>query len=140
MKRTIATAFFAVATLLTTGNVLAQDSAVQVTIPFNFAVGNAVLPAGTYVVSSQTPKILLVRNKDHWKLASMALMNQGDAQYAGEGRLIFNRYGDEYFLSEVDCPAATLSADLPISKREERARVREEARLEQPERVLLAMK
>jgi hypothetical protein len=140
MKRTIATAFFAVASLLTTGNVSAQENAVQVTIPFNFAVGNTVLPSGTYIVTSENPQMVLIRNKDHWKLASMALINQGDDRYAGEGKLVFNRYGNEYFLSGIDCPSAAIIADLPTSKREERARTREEASLEKPEQVLLALK
>jgi hypothetical protein len=140
MKRTIATAFLAVATMFTFGNALAQNSAVQVTVPFNFAVGNTVLPSGTYIVNSESPQQVLIRNKDHWKLASMVLTNQGDPQYAGEGKLVFNRYGNEYFLSEIRCPSAAIIADLPTSKREERARTREEASLEQPEQVLLALK
>jgi hypothetical protein len=140
MKRTIATAFFAFASLLTTGNVLAQENAVQVTIPFNFAVGNTVLPSGTYIVSSETPKMVLVRNKDHWKLASLALVDQGNARYADESKLVFNKYGNEYFLNQILCPSAAIVAELPTSKREERARVREEASLEQPEQVLLALK
>jgi hypothetical protein len=140
MKRTIATAFLAIAGLLTSGNVSAQDRGVQVTIPFNFAVGNSVLPSGTYIVRSENPEMILVRNKDHWKLAAMALTNQGDARYAGEGKLVFNRYGREYFLNQILCPSAAIVADLPTSRREERARTREEASLEQPERVLLALK
>jgi hypothetical protein len=140
MKRTIATAFLAVASLLTSGNASAQDSGVQVTIPFNFAVGNTVLPSGTYIVSSESEQMVLIRNKDHWKLASMALINQGNPQYAGEGELVFNRYGNEYFLNQILCPSAAIVADLPTSKREERARTREEASLGQPERVLLALK
>jgi hypothetical protein len=140
MKRIIATAFLALASLLTAGNVSAQDNAVQVTIPFNFAVGNTVLPSGTYIVSSENPQMVLVRNKDHWKLAGMALINQGDARYSGEGKLVFNRYGREYFLNQILCPSAAIVADLPTSKREERARTREEASLEQPEQVLLALK
>jgi hypothetical protein len=140
MKRIIATAFFAVASLLTTGNMSAQDSAVQVTIPFNFAVGNTVLPSGTYIVSSETPQMILVRNKDHGKLASMALINQANARNASENKLVFNRYGNEYFLNQILCPSAAIVAELPTSKREKRARLREEASLEQPEQVLLALK
>jgi hypothetical protein len=140
MKRTLSIAFLAVASLLTAGKVSAQDHAVQVTIPFDFAVSNTVLPSGTYIVSSENQELVTIRNKDHWKLAAMALANQADWRYSGEGKLVFNRYGDEYFLSEIRCPNSAIIADLPTSKREERAKTREEARLQQPEQVLLAMK
>jgi hypothetical protein len=140
MKRTIAMAFFAVASLLTAGNVSAQESSVQATIPFDFAVGNTVLPAGTYIVSSENQQMVMIRNKDHWKLASMALIGRGDERYAGQGKLVFNKYGNEYFLNQILCPSAAIVAELPTSKREQKAKVREEASLEQPERVLLALK
>ena len=142
MKRTIAIAFFAVTSLLTAGSVSAQNSEVQANIPFNFAVGNTVLPAGTYTVSSislQTPQTLLIRNSDHLKLAAMVMTSAGDARYAGDNYLVFHKYGDEYFLNEVLCPAAAMVEDLPTSKRESRARTRE-ASLDQPERILLALK
>ncbi|MGC2638520.1 MAG: hypothetical protein WA294_15155 [Acidobacteriaceae bacterium] len=142
MKRTIATAFFAVASLLTAGNVSAQNSAVQANIPFNFAVGNTVLPAGTYTVgsaSSQTPEMLLIRNTDHWKLTTMVMTSAGDVRYAGDSYLVFHKYGDQYFLSQILCPSAAIVADMPTSKREDRARTRE-ASLNQPERILLALR
>ncbi|HEY6448680.1 MAG TPA: hypothetical protein VIY53_19650 [Acidobacteriaceae bacterium] len=142
MKRTIATAFFAVASLLTAGSVSAQNRAVQANIPFSFAVGNTVLPAGTYTVSSfssQTPQMILIRNKDHARLVSIVMTSAGDARYAGDGYLVFHRYGERYFLNQVLCPAAAIMADLPNSKREDRARTRE-ASLDQPDRVLLALR
>lgn len=64
MNRTIATAFFAVASLLTAGSVSAQSSPAQANIPFNLAVGNTVLPAGTYTVSS-FPKPRNARDSEH---------------------------------------------------------------------------
>ena len=140
MKRTISIAFLAVAGLITAGSVSAQNSGVQATIPFNFAVGNTVLPSGTYIVSSQNHEMVLIRNKDHWKVAALAIAMPGNSQYAGQGKLVFNKYGNEYFLNEILCPTAAIAADLPTSKREDRAKAREEASLEQPERVLLALK
>lgn len=142
MKRTIATAFFAVASLLTAGSVSAQSSAAQANIPFNFAVGNTVLPAGTYTVasfSSQTPEMLVIRNKDRARLTTIVMTSAGDARYAGDSYLVFHKYGDQYFLNQVLCPSEAIIADLPTSKREDRARTRE-ASLDQPDRILLALR
>ncbi|HTX42851.1 MAG TPA: hypothetical protein VMD25_13530 [Acidobacteriaceae bacterium] len=141
MKRIIATASLAVASLLTAGNASAQNTAVQATIPFYFVVGSTVLPSGTYVITaiSDSPKILLIRNKDQWKFATIVTTQAGTEAGAGDGELVFNRYGDDYFLNEVLCPYAAITAELPTSKMEYRARTRE-ASLEQPEQVLLALK
>jgi hypothetical protein len=139
MKRTLSIAFLAVAGLFASGNVSAQDRAVQATIPFDFSVSNTVLPSGTYIVSSESSQLVLIRNKDHAKLAAMAMANQGDFRYSGQGKLVFNRYGDEYFLSEIRCPYGAINADLPTSKREKKAKTREEASLQQPEQVIVAM-
>jgi len=142
MKRTIATAFLAVASLLTAGGASAQNSATQANIPFNFAVGNTVFPSGTYEISAPSatdPQMLLIHNKAHWKLAAMVMTNEGNQRYTGDGYLLFHKYGEQYFLSEVNCPAAAIAADLPSSKRESRARTRE-ASIEPPQRVLLALR
>jgi hypothetical protein len=142
MKRTIATAFLAFASLLTAGNASAQDSTVQANIPFSFAVRNLVFPPGTYIVSSASsanPNMLLIRNRDHVKLATLLLANAGDPRYAGDGKLVFDRYGDDYFLTQILAPSAAIVANLPTSKLENRVRMRE-ASLQPPEQVLLALK
>ena len=128
-----------VASFITVGNVSAQTDSVQATVPFNFSVGSTVLPSGTYIINSETPEVVMVRNKDHWNLAKKVLITPGNPQYAGVGKLVFEKYGDEYFLNEILCPSAAIIADLPTSKREDRARTREAGR-GRPEQVLLALK
>ena len=46
MKRITAIALFAAASALGAGHALAQDHAVQATMPFDFTVGNKLLPQG----------------------------------------------------------------------------------------------
>lgn len=142
MKRTIAAAFLAVASLITAGNVSAQERAVQVNIPFSFAVRNLVFPSGIYIISSPSsgnPQMLLIRNKDHAKLTTLFSTDAGNPRYAGDGKLVFDKYGNDYFLTQVLCPSAAIVAELPTSKLENRVRTRE-ASLRQPEQVLLALK
>jgi hypothetical protein len=52
MKRITAIAIAALASLVTAGSAVAQGHAVKATIPFDFAVGNSHLPAGTYTITS----------------------------------------------------------------------------------------
>jgi len=52
-----------------------------------------------------------------------ALQAHSDA--IGRGDLVFDRYGDKYFLSEIICPSAAISAHIPASKLEKQARTHE---------------
>ncbi len=57
-----------------------------------------------------------------------------------QGKLLFHKIGDRYFLSEIDCPAAAMTASLPTSKLEKKARAHmEEASIGRPEQVLIAL-
>ena len=65
-------------------------------------VGSATLPAGTYTVTEATPGVLLIRNE---KLGSDAAFVQAHSletmKPQDSGKLIFNRYGNRYFLNQV---------------------------------------
>ncbi len=52
MKRNFAIALFALSTLAAAGKAVAQDLAVQATVPFEFTVGGKLLPADTYTITS----------------------------------------------------------------------------------------
>lgn len=98
---------FATATLF--GSLLLSPAHAQVTgkiegnIPFNFAVGNEVLPAGNYVVRPTTTAqgILALENLDHKAIAIMFLAAPVQAGPAQKTKLVFHRYGNTYFLSQV---------------------------------------
>jgi hypothetical protein len=71
-------------------------------IPFDFMVGNKMLPAGTYTVSRPADNTLQIRNqKVNHGIASVLAKIMGSAKTQGLTTLIFNRYGDRYFLSQV---------------------------------------
>jgi len=71
-------------------------------IPFAFMAGDRMLPAGTYTITEATPGVLQIRNE---KLGSDAAFVQAQSLEATKpqdsGKLIFNRYGDTYFLNQV---------------------------------------
>lgn len=75
---------------------------VEVNIPFDFAAGNVTLKAGAYSIKKISGNALVIGSADG---KTTALMNapltigSRDSQ-AGE-RLMFNKYGDRYFLSQV---------------------------------------
>jgi hypothetical protein len=63
MKCPFATALLAAASLMAPTGVSAQ-SRQQATIPFDFTVGQSLLPAGTYVITPLAPGVIAVRG---WK-------------------------------------------------------------------------
>ncbi len=74
----------------------------QANIPFEFSVGKSVLPAGHYTFDSEVaPGVLRVRSAD-WKTTIVIITNGAFSRNRSEeGKIVFNRYGDSYFLSKV---------------------------------------
>jgi hypothetical protein len=78
------------------------------TIPFDFHVGRSVLPAGRYEVK-QGPTQVIVLKKSNGS-ASAVLMAPGRSRPDSQresGFLRFERYGDQYLLTEIFEPGLT---------------------------------
>ena len=90
-------------------------------VPFNFSVGNKTLPAGVYDIrdiSSSGANTLLVHEREG-QSSMIVGSNTGEAlKGADKTKLIFNRYGSQYFLAEIWVGGATLGRELPKSSRE----------------------
>lgn len=139
MKRIFAVVVFALANLVTAGYASAQIGGVQATVPFSFTVGNSSLPAGTYQITSVNPAVIMIRNKYKPNLSIMEMSIPNDSASETNHQLVFHKYGEQYFLSQVVCGDCQVSVHLPTSRREKRASL-QEARLESPHQVLLALK
>jgi hypothetical protein len=120
MKRITAITLFAVANLAMAGHSFAQQHAVQANVPFAFTVNSKLLPAGTYMIKAESPGLIVIRNTRK-PVSALSLVTPGDAKVTKGGKLTFHRYGGEYFLSEVTCPAADMSSKIPSSKQEKQA-------------------
>ena len=71
-------------------------------IPFNFIAGDAMLPAGTYTITEATPGVLLIQNEKLGPDAVFVMAHSLETtKPLDSGKLIFNRYGDTYFLNQV---------------------------------------
>ena len=102
--KTILTSIFALVLVLAiAGPALAQDWVLAADIPFNFNVGDSNLPSGKYTVRifGGTGTFLVVRSSDN-KKAIISLASTADTPRGlKNGKLVFNAYGDQYFLSSV---------------------------------------
>src|SRR5690348_12216549 len=88
------------------GTLLSAQSRVVATVPFDFVVRNHLLPAGVYSISVDSDRnTVLIRGEE--ANAMFALTHAAQSGTIGkEARLVFKRYGDRYFLSQV-WPART---------------------------------
>lgn len=98
----------------------AQSTSVVANVPFEFTVGGKSLKAGEYSVRDFTTSsgALLVQNKDS-NASAVRMTNTIESRIAPkQGKLIFHRYGQRYFLSEVWTPGERIGRQLRKSDEE----------------------
>lgn len=109
----------AVAGLFLAGPLFAQQT-VQATVPFSFYVGNSqLMPSGTYRITPCSVHAVEVRNCNEG-VAVLHLTLPGDKTKKDKGKLVFHKYGDKYFLSEVKSPSLSTDLVLPVAKNEKK--------------------
>jgi len=75
---------------------------VTVQVPFGFHAGAATLPAGQYTVATELRSGLVKLSSADFKSNALVLSRAITPKTTSdEGKLIFNRYGNEYFLSRI---------------------------------------
>ncbi len=105
-----------------TARLQAQDHEVRADVPFNFAVGNKQLPAGHYIFLTQPSYTLVIRNADYQLTILTRTEDAGDVK-GYSNKLVFNKYGDHYFLREIRCPSIAMNVELRQSRLEKKIRV-----------------
>lgn len=97
----------------------AQETMV-VDIPFAFTAGNATLPAGEYRVQKldQHSGVLLIHCSDA-SASAIVITNAAQAkELQSESKLVFNRYDNRYFLSQVWTAGSIRGRQLLTSPKE----------------------
>ena len=137
----------ATGSLLTLMAVAAQaqlpGTAIRASIPFDFIVRGRTLPAGKYEIKriNDEPGGLMIRNVDLKR--DEALFETEPVYVAKSPRkdeLVFHRYGDSYFLSEIVTSGEDRAEEVAPSHAERKLRS-EVARnqIAEPETVTLAL-
>ncbi len=141
MKHITAIVLFIAATFITAGKAIAQDYAVQATIPFNFTVNGSQLPAGNYTLGTDvtSPRILKISDRtQHVHVLALAQPSADEKRKANQ--LVFHKYGNQYFLSEIRSQESGMNVQLATSKQEKRARAEtEQAGLRVNNEVMIAL-
>jgi len=99
----------------------AQTMRLAASIPFEFAAGSRTLPAGDYAVDSlaATGAVRVFNENTHDAAVALSTPLRAPTSSADpEVKLVFNRYGNQYFLSRIWDGHSALGRELPISKAE----------------------
>ncbi len=89
-------------------------------VPFDFVVGDKVIPAGELIVQPATAAdaTISIRNTD----AKVGLFSPASSvetrKAAGASALVFHKYGDRYFLSAIRLEGTRTSYEVPQSRAE----------------------
>jgi hypothetical protein len=95
---------------------------VQAKVPFSFYVGNSqLMPSGTYRIAPCSTHAAMVRNCNSG-VTVFHMTRPEDKKIEEKGKLVFHKYGDKYFLKEVQGPSFSNKLVLPESKSEKTAR------------------
>jgi len=107
-----ATQFFLTLALLLVGGLTAaqaqmdSDTTIDANIPFQFVVGTTTLPAGKYVIrqvddSEDMPNVLEIRSANGKVATILDTENTSLNQAPKKTEVIFDRIGNQYFLSQI---------------------------------------
>jgi hypothetical protein len=113
----------------------------RASVPFEFSLNQTSMPAGTYEVKSLNGQVLSVRNLetgDARLLIASVHVQASEATGTPHAKMVFHKYGDQYFLSQIWDGQSNIGIAFPESKREKELQLAGDNH--QPELVVLAMK
>jgi hypothetical protein len=88
-------------------------------VPFAFSVGKTNLPAGKYTVTVLNPtsdrRILQIRNSNG-RSSAMVITTSVIGEVAESAKLVFDRYGDQYFFAQAQLAGDSTSLAAPRHK------------------------
>lgn len=121
MKRQIVSLLGVFGLLLVAACASAQSVNVKANVPFDFAVDKTTLSAGEYTIqsiSTSDGRVLVIRGED---AANNMLASPNSAETLNpspNSRLVFHKYGNQYFLSQIWVEGERTGRQFRISHRE----------------------
>jgi hypothetical protein len=112
---------FSLLLMLAAVSVPAQSQRSKITIPFSFIVGQKTLPAGVYTVEPNRrdfDKVWLIQSRAADASALFTTMPVRANQTQEETKLVFHKYGDQYFLSQIWTPGGNTGRELLMPRLE----------------------
>jgi hypothetical protein len=97
-----------------------ETQAMYATIPFDFWIGQKLLPSGNYSVDLAGERIVFREERGGQTAAAFVTIPESRFAPPETGQLIFHRYDSEYFLAGIWTPVSKDGRSLPKTSREKR--------------------
>jgi hypothetical protein len=119
-KRTFVTATLFVLSMFVAAQVVRAEEPMLVNIPFQFVAGNVTLPAGEYRIQKldRSAGILVINCSDPDASVMVVTFSAQSNEPQTKSKLVFNRYDNRYFLSQVWAAGSVRGRQLLKSPRE----------------------
>lgn len=105
MKHTVCKTLIALAlVLLALAPAYAQKTTATVNIPFSFTVDDVRMPAGEYIVSSPSERVVAIQHVGGPEAKATMTNNGSSTNSDGRAKLVFHKYGNAYFLATAWLP------------------------------------
>ena len=102
---------------------MSAQTIAKATIPFAFTVGQTEMPAGNYIISSVSDSAIAIMGREKGTNVVSLVRSEQPKTNDGSTKLVFHKYGDKYFLSQVARGFGGNVLQLPASNRENEAQI-----------------
>jgi hypothetical protein len=120
MKKQVLFSLLSTVLLMAAGSAYAQlgsEQEVRANVPFDYNVGKATMKAGNCSIrAAGTADALAIRCNG--SEAKLALSHSVSGKSATETKLVFHKYGDQYFLAQVWLKGESVGRELPRTRTE----------------------
>jgi len=105
MKNTARTTVITLAlVVMALSTAYAQKTTATVNIPFTFTVDDARMPAGEYIISSASERVVTLQLVGGHQAKTTMTNNGSSTKSNGRAKLVFHKYGNAYFLAAAWLP------------------------------------
>jgi hypothetical protein len=104
--------------LLALAPAYAQKTSATVNIPFSFTVDDVRMPAGEYVISSPSERVVNLQHVGGPEAKATMTNNSSSTNSDGRARLVFHKYGNAYFLATAWLPNSDHAREFYASANE----------------------
>jgi hypothetical protein len=94
------------------------ETPLKATVPFDFAIGSTQMSAGEYTITFDQSGVVRIASEDGKSSAAVITQAVQTARAPSRGKLIFNKYGEHYFLAQVWSSGYQQGRELRKSSRE----------------------
>ena len=119
MKNSVSKTLMTLALVLLAGAAAsAQTTSATVNIPFSFTVDDVAMPAGEYVISSPSERVVTLQHIGGREAKAAMTDNGSSSNSDGISKLVFHKYGNAYFLAAAWLPNADHPREFFASAKE----------------------